>query len=152
MSVNLYNANYILLDGCPVEFVESCRYLDCTITDDAADEDVDCRLNKASSASGRLYAVWSNFQISRRIKQRIFNACVKLVLHYRSEIWLVSNSITQRLQNFINKFLRICRIFWPNTISNVALLKLSNEEPILRQIKRRKWREYQEWHWIETRN
>ena len=117
-------------------------YLGCTnTTDGGADEDVDCRINKARAAFGRMYAVWSSSQISRRTKLRIFNACVKSVLLYGSETWLVSNSITQRLQTFVNKCLRIiCRIFWPNTISNVALLKLTDEEPILRQIKRRKWR------------
>ena len=38
MSVNHNNANYILLNGCPLEFVESF----CTL-----DKDVDCRINKA---------------------------------------------------------------------------------------------------------
>ena len=59
---------------------------------------------------------------------------------YGSETWLVSNNITQRLQTFVNKCLRIiCRIFWPNTISNDALWSLTNEQPIRWQIKRRKW-------------
>ena len=82
-----------------------------------------------------------SFRENVRTKLRIFNACVKSVLLYGSETWIVSNSITQRLQSFVNKCRRIiCRIFWPNTINNVALLKLTDEEPILRQLKRRKWR------------
>ena len=70
-------------------------------------------------------------------KLRIFSSCVKSILLYGSKTWLVSNSITQRLQTFVNKCLIICRIFWPNTISYAALLKLTKEKPILLQIKRR---------------
>ena len=124
MRVDHNIANHILIDGCPVEFVKSFCYLSCT------DIDVDCTLNKARAAFKRMYAVRSSSQISSQS-----------VLRYGSETWLVSNSITQRLQTFINKCLRIiCRIFWPNAISNVALLKLTDEEPMLRQIERRKWR------------
>ena len=111
------------------------------ITDGGAEEDVNCRLNKARAAFGRMHAVWASSQISRRTKLRIFSSCVKSILLYGSETWLVSNSITQRLQTFVNKCLRIiCRIFWPNTISNAAQLSLTNAEPIVLQIKRRKWR------------
>ena len=78
-----------------MEFVDSFCYLGCTITTDGgADEDVDCRLNKARAAFGRMYAVWSCSQIFRRMKRRIFNACVKSVLLYGSETVLVSNSST----------------------------------------------------------
>ena len=130
MRVNHNNANHILLDGCPVEIMES---FGCTITTDSgADEDVDCR---------RSVVEFANFQVH---KLQIFNACVKSVLLYRCETWLVSNSIVQRLQRletFVNKCLRIiCSLFWPNTICNIALLKLTEKEPIMRQIKRRNWR------------
>ena len=90
MRVNHNNANHILIDVCPVEFVESC----CTIsTDYGADEDVDCRINKARETFGKMYAVWSSSQISMRTKMRLFNACVKSALLHGSEIWLISNSI-----------------------------------------------------------
>ena len=53
MRVNHNNANYIIVDGSPVEFVESFCYLGCMITTDGgAEEDVNCRLNKARAAFG----------------------------------------------------------------------------------------------------
>ena len=89
----------------------------------AISEDVNCSLKKARAAFRRM-------QISRRTKLRIFSSCVKSILLYGSETWLVSNSITQRLETFVNKCISIiCSIFWPNTISNAALLNLTNEEP-----------------------
>ena len=117
MRVNHNNANHILLHGCPVELVQSFCYLRCTIAaDGGANENVDCRINKTRAAFGRMYVVWSSWQRFRRTKLRIFNACVKSVLLYGSETWLVSNSIALRLQTFVNKRLRIiCRLFWPRT-------------------------------------
>ena len=34
---------------------------------------------------------------------------------------------------------RICKIFWPNTISNEELYRLTGSGPIANEIKRRKW-------------
>ena len=43
-----------MMDGCLIEFVESFCYLGCMITaDGGAEEDVNCRLNKAGAAFGR---------------------------------------------------------------------------------------------------
>ena len=72
------NHNYaynILLEGYPVEFVESFSYHGSTITTDGgAEEDVDCRINKARATFEKMYAVWQSSQISSRTKLRIFNA------------------------------------------------------------------------------
>ena len=94
MRVNHNNADYIIEDGFPVEFVESFCYLGCTITaDGGAEEDVNCRLNKARAAFGRMHAVWASLQISRRTKLGICSSCVKSILLYGSATCLVSNSI-----------------------------------------------------------
>ena len=56
MRFNHNNANYIIVFGCPVEFVESLCYLGCMMTTDGgAEEDVNCGLNKAQTAFGRMY-------------------------------------------------------------------------------------------------
>ena len=80
MIVNQNIANHILLDGCPVEFVESFCYCCSVTTDGGADKYVVCRINNTRAAFGKMYAVWPSSQISRRSKLRIFNACVKSVL------------------------------------------------------------------------
>ena len=55
LRVNHNNAKHIIVDGYPVEFVESICYLGCMITTDGGtDEDVNCRLNSARTAFGRM--------------------------------------------------------------------------------------------------
>lgn len=142
MRINNTNTALIQLKGQQVEFVNSFCYLGSIIsTSGGAHEDVEHRLKKARAAFGRLQPLWRNSQISRKTKLRIFRACVKTILTYGSETWLVTNSLTNKLQVFVNKCLRIiCRIFWPNTIPNEGLWILTGEEPIAKQIRRRKWK------------
>jgi hypothetical protein len=47
-------------------------------------------------------------------KIRIFNACVKSVLWYGCETWLVTSEIRRKIQTSVNRCLRyILRIWWP---------------------------------------
>ena len=75
------------------------------------------------------------------IKIRIFNACVKSVLLYGCETWLVTNEIQRKIQTFVNRCLRyILRIWWPNIISNKDLWKATGQEDINLEIRKRKFR------------
>ena len=52
----------------------------------------------------------------------------------------VTKSITTKLQVFVNRCLRsIFHIYWPNTISNMNLLKMADMQQIDVIIKRHKW-------------
>ena len=63
-----------------------------------------------------------------------------LCLLYGSESWKVANQITNRLQVFVNRYLRrILNIYWPETISNEELRNRAKEDSIKNQIRRRKW-------------
>ena len=74
-------------------------------------------------------------------KIRIFNACVKSVLLYGCETWLVTNEIERKIQTFVNRRLRyILRIWWPNIISNKDLWKAKGQENINLEIRKRKFR------------
>ena len=71
---------------------------------------------------------------------RIFNACVKSVLLYGFETWLVTKEIQRKIQTFVNRFLRyILRIWWPNIISNEDLWKVTGQEDINAEIRKRKF-------------
>lgn len=142
MRINNTVDSSFTIDNQTIPFVKKFCYLGCMMsTDNGVDDDVSNRLKKARSAFGRLNKTWRATQISQNTKLKIFNACVKSILLYGSETWLMSKNIAQKLQSFINKCLRIiCRIFWPNTITNLDLHRRVNEEPIARQIVRRKWR------------
>lgn len=142
MRINNSNDNHIMIQNQRIQYVKSFCYLGCMMsTDGGVEDDVTNRLSKARSAFGRLNKIWRSTQISLRTKTRIFDSCVKSTLLYGSETWQMTNAIAQRLQVFVNKCLRIIRhIFWPNKISNTELWRSTNEEPIIRQITRRKWK------------
>ena len=73
-------------------------------------------------------------------KVRIFKSNGISVLLYGSSTWKVTKSITTKLQIFVNRCLRsIFHIYWPNTISNVNLLKMTEMQLIDVTIKSHKW-------------
>jgi hypothetical protein len=83
--------------------------------------------------------VWLSKSLWKDIKIRIFNACVKSVLLYGCETWLVTNKIQCKIQTFVNRCLRyILRIRWLNIISNKDLWKVTGQEDINLEIRKRK--------------
>lgn len=132
----------LIYDGTVVEEVESFQYLGSIITKDGgADDDVRNRIRLATQAFAQLRNLWRSRRISERLKLRIFNSNVKSVLLYGSETWRVTNAITNKLQAFVNKRLRIiCGIFYPEVISNSDLLQRCRQSPLAVEIGRRKWK------------
>jgi hypothetical protein len=66
---------------------------------------------------------------------------VKSVFLYRCETWLVTNEIQRKIQTFVNRCLRhILRIWWPNIIYNKDLWKVTGQEDINLEIRKRKFR------------
>jgi uridine kinase len=104
-----------------------------------ADEDVTNRIKKANVAIVQRYRIWKNKNIRMQTKLKLFNSNVKAVLMYGCETWKVTNSITQKLQSFINRCLRrILNVRWPDVISNIMLWEKTGEKPIELQIKKTK--------------
>lgn len=141
MRINNKNMNTIKLAGHSLEEVEKFTYLGSVIAvDGGSEEDVTTRIGKARAAFNILIKIWKTKNISLRTKLKIFNSNVKSVLLYGSETWKNNTTIISKLQTFMNHCLRrILGIFWPNTINNIKLWELTNQEPIEIQIKRRKW-------------
>ena len=103
-----------------------------------ADEDVKGRIDKARQAFNTLRPVWNS--ISTKTKLRIFTTNVKSVLHYGSETWRVTRSISNKLQTFINKCRRkILKIYWPEKISNGELWARTGQDCVPEEIARRQW-------------
>ena len=70
----------------------------------------------------------------------IFNTNVKADLLYSCETCTNSNSLTAKLQAFINKCLRkMLRIFWPDQIKNSKLWKCMKQLRMDLQIWKCKW-------------
>ena len=80
-----------------------------------------------------------NSSFPNSLKVRIFKSNVVSVLLYGSSSWKVSKPITTKLQVLVNRSLRrIFHIYWPNTISNMNLLKMADMQQIDVIIKRHK--------------
>lgn len=142
LRLNAGNIRPLVINNTNIEDVTTFNYLGSTLTTSGgAEEDINNRIKLARMAFAKLWAIWRSPQITKGTKTRIYEACVKSILLYGSETWLLKNSSTNRLQVFENKCLRtIQNIRWPRRISNEELLRISGQETILCQIKRRKWR------------
>jgi hypothetical protein len=76
--------------------------------------------------------------INKMFEQNVFNACVKSVLLSGCETWLVTSEIRRQIQTFINRCLRyILRIWWPKIISNKDLWRVTGQEDINLEIRKR---------------
>ena len=97
----------VTIEGSVVEDVDEFVYLGSKISKTGGtDEDVTARIKKAQQAFAILRPVWKLTAISTRMKLRVFNSNVKAVLLYGAETWKVTNSISRKIQTFINKCLR----------------------------------------------
>ena len=104
------------------------------------DRDVKARIGKARAAFAMLKNIWASREIKIRTKIRIFNSNVKSVLLYGCETWRTTKAVLQKTQVFINSCLRrVFRIRWPDKIRNEDLWERSGQEPVEKQILRRKW-------------
>ena len=66
---------------------------------------------------------------------------MKSVLLYGCATWLVTSEIGRKIQTFVNRYLRyILRIWWPNVISNKDLWRVTDQEDINLEIRKRKLR------------
>jgi len=99
------------------------------------------RIQKARGSFSKLRRVWLSTLIRKDTKIKIFNACVKSVLLYGCETWVVTSEIRRKIQTFVNRCLRyILRIWWPNVISNEDLWRVTGQEDINLEIRKRKLR------------
>ncbi|VDO64220.1 unnamed protein product [Schistosoma margrebowiei] len=72
---------------------------------------------------------------------RIFNTNVKTVLLYGAETWRTTKAIIQKIQVFINSWLRIIlQIRWPDTISNNVLWERTNQISAEEEIRKNRWK------------
>ena len=142
MKINAKQQTPITLEGENLKEVNTFTYLGSVVSSTGGtDEDVKARIGKARHAFITLRPVWKSTNISTKTKLRIFNSNVKSVLLYGSETWRVTKAISQKLQTFINSCLRqIYSIRWPDKITNENLWKQANQDSIMTQISRRKWR------------
>jgi hypothetical protein len=128
------------VDETQTEEVGSFVYVRSVVSVDGGTEDVASGIKKADGVFVQLYLVWSNHNVLKGVKLRIFNTDVKSGLLYACETWKTTNQITRRLLTFINKCLRRMKnIKWTDKITNEELWRITKQKPIEIQIKRRQW-------------
>jgi hypothetical protein len=96
--------------------------------------DVETRIQKAKGAF-RLRKIWLAHYVNKDTKMKLFNVCVKSVLLYGCQTWLVTCEIQRKLQSFVNRCLRyIMKIWWPRVISNGELWEMTGQININAQV------------------
>nr|KAG5694647.1 hypothetical protein BaRGS_003925 [Batillaria attramentaria] len=131
----------VTVGGEPIREVESFVYLGSVVDGQGGtDRDVTARIGKARAAMVMLKNVWASKVVSIRTKLRIFNSNVKSVLLYGCETWRTTKTMQQKIQTFLNTCpRRIFNIRWPEKIRNEELWERAGQEPVAKQILRRKW-------------
>ena len=111
--------------------------------DNAAQKDIQRRLGHARSTYTRLYNIWKSNTYSLKTKIRLYNTLVKPVLLYGAECWRVTKCDMSKVSSFHNGCLRkICRVFWPNTITNKELYLKTGCRDVITEVKHCRLR----WH------
>ncbi|VDP16559.1 unnamed protein product [Schistosoma margrebowiei] len=92
---NMENTNPLILDGEPLEDVETFTYLNSIIIDEqgGSDADVKTRIGKIRTAFLKLRNMWNSQQVSTNIKVIFFNTNVNTVLLYGAETWRTTTTI-----------------------------------------------------------
>ena len=132
----------IKINDTNIEEVEDFTYLGSVISNDnGTSKDIKSRLSKARASFCQLRTIWRSTTLSRKTKLKLYNSNVKSVLLYGSECWRIIQSDFNKLAAFHNTCLRkICKIFWPNKITNKDLYQLTSQRDIREEIKIRKWK------------
>ena len=141
MKINSTAHTPVTVRGEPIRKVDSFFYLGSAIDrQGGTDRDVTARIGKARAAFVMLKNIGASKKISTRTKLCIFSSNVKSVLLYGSETWRKTKTMLQKIQTFINTCLRcIYNIRWPEVISNEDLWERAGQEPVAKQILKRKW-------------
>ena len=132
----------VTIEGTAVEDVSEFVYLGSKIRKKGGtNKDIKASIKKAQQAFAILRPVWKSTAISIKTKLRVFNSNVKAVLLYGSETWKVTANISKKIQPFVNKCLwRILHLKWFDRVQNTDLWTRAKQEPMVIQIRRRKWR------------
>ena len=127
MSINTTPTAHVTVNGEPLEFAQDFTYLISLIRKEhGGQKDTKARLGKARCAFAKLQNIWKSNQYITKTKIWLYNSNVKSILLYGSECWREVKGDMAKINAFPNGCLRkICRIFWPNKISNVELYKKS---------------------------
>jgi hypothetical protein len=83
-----------MLANKAIRRVHDFTYLGSKVSEDGGSRKyVETRIQKARGAFTRLRKIWMAHYVNKDTKIKLFNVCVKLVLLYRCQTWLVTCEI-----------------------------------------------------------
>jgi hypothetical protein len=110
-------------------------YLGSTVAENGGtSKEINMRIQMARGSISKLRRVWLSKTLRKDTKVKIFNACVKSVLLYGYETWLVTNEIQRKIQTFVNRCLKI---YIKNMVAKYYLQQRSMEGNRTRRYKHR---------------
>lgn len=108
----------------------------------SSNKDITYRINQANNIFHKMWKIWlqhKNIKLPTRMK--LYNAITKSTLLYNTAALGPTVKEMERMNITHRKHLRhICRIYYPNTISNKKLYKITQSEPITIQIMKARWK------------
>ena len=127
------------MDGNALKNVDTFKYLGSCINSAAnLDDEVLCRISRASQAFGRLHTrVWHKRGISIKTKLSVYRAVVLPSLLYGCETWTCYRRHTEKLDQFHLRCLRkVLHVSWKGHVPNQEILRwaeLTGIEAMLNQ-------------------
>ena len=115
----------IMVKDTVLKDVEKFTYLGSTISRNVnIDEEVTCRIAKASSTFGRLWSnVWDRRGISVTTKWKVYQAIVITTLLYAGESWTIYSRHARQLNKFqMSCLCKLLRIKWLDKVLNTEVL------------------------------
>ena len=114
MSIKSSDDSDILVDGTPLERVNTFTYLGSTIScDSAVDVEIKTRIGKAFGSLQKHSNIWKRRSLSLKVKIQMYQAIVISTLLYGSETWNLTQQQEDQLDAFGHKALRrIMRVDW----------------------------------------
>ena len=105
-------------------------------------EDINNRKQLAIVAFRQYNAMWlSRTRLRLSVKLKLFQTLVKSVLLYNSSCWGMRKQDEDSLNSLHRSYLRkLCKIFWPQTISNRQLYRKTKTQPISIDIVKARWK------------
>ena len=146
MRINTTPTAPVTVNGEPLEFVQDFTYLGSLISkENGGQKEMKARLGKARCTFTKAQNIWKSNQYTTKTNIRLYNSNLKSILLYGSEWWRVVKGDMAKINAFHNGCLRnICRILWPNKITNMELYKKTCCNSAVLEIKRRRltWLEH----------
>ena len=94
------------------------KWKKCKILGSLLDTNKDIKMRKQLANNAMRKHIFNNNRLNIKTKIRIFNACVKSIFLYNSELWTLTKTAENKIDSYHQRLLRrAINIRWPNKIS-----------------------------------